>query len=71
MLSNSFKWIHYEGEIVLLNLRWYLKYPVSYRNLKEMMIGRGVQVDHTTLMRWVHIILSVAKINYYGNQSAL
>jgi len=54
MLSNSFKWIHYEGEIVLLNLRWYLKYPVSYRNLKEMMIGRGVQVDHTTLMRLVY-----------------
>ena len=54
MLSNCFKWKHYEGEIVLLNVRLYLKYPVSYLNLKEMMIGRGVQVDHTTLMRWVH-----------------
>jgi transposase, IS6 family len=54
MLSNSFKWKHYEGAIILLNVRWYLKYPLSYRNLKEMMIERGVQVDHTTLMRWVH-----------------
>ena len=54
MLSNSFKWKHYEGEIVLLNVRWYLKYPLSYRNLKEMMIERGVQVDHSTIMRWVH-----------------
>ena len=35
MLSNSFKWKHYEGEIILLNVRWYLKYPLSYRNLKE------------------------------------
>jgi transposase-like protein len=36
MLSNSFKWKHYEGDIILLNVRWYLKYPLSYRNLKEM-----------------------------------
>ena len=55
MLSNSFKWKHYEGEIILLNVRWYLKYPLSYRNLKEMMIERGVNVYyHTTIMRWVH-----------------
>ena len=54
MLSNSFKWKHYEGEIILLNVRWYLKYPLSYRNLKEMMIERGIQVDHTTIMRLVH-----------------
>jgi IS6 family transposase len=54
MLSNSFKWKHYEGEIILLNVIWYLKYPLSYRNLKEMMIERGIQVDHTTIMRWVH-----------------
>jgi len=54
MLSNSFKWKHYEGEIILLNVRWYLKYPLSYRNLKEMMIEREIQVDHSTIMRWVH-----------------
>jgi|ERR1035437_294258 IS6 family transposase len=54
MLSNSFKWKHYEGEIILLNVRWYLKYPLSYKNLKEMMIERGIQVDHSTIMRWVH-----------------
>jgi len=35
MLSNSFKWKHYEGEIILLNVRWYLKNALSYRNLKE------------------------------------
>ena len=49
MLSNSFKWKHYEGEIILLNVRWYLKYPLSYRNLKEMMIERGIHVDHSTI----------------------
>jgi transposase, IS6 family len=54
MLSNSFKLKHYEGEIILLNVRWYLKYALSYRNLKEMIAERRVKVDHTTIMRWVH-----------------
>ncbi len=61
MLSNSFKWKHFVGEIILLNVRWYLKYPLSYRNLKEVMIERGevmiergIQVYHSTIMRWVH-----------------
>ncbi len=54
MLSSSFKWKHYEGKIILLNVRWYLKYPLSYRNLEEMMAERGIKVDHTTIMRWVH-----------------
>jgi transposase-like protein len=54
MPEKSFKWKHYAGEIILLNVRWYLKYPLSYRNLKEMMAERGMEVDHTTIMRWVH-----------------
>ena len=54
MLSNPFKWKHFVGEIILLNVRWYLKYPLSYRNLKEMMAEREVEVDHITIMRWVH-----------------
>ena len=54
MLSSSFKWKHYKGEIILLNVRWYLKYPLSYRNLEEMMAERGIKVDHTTIMGWVH-----------------
>ena len=43
MLSKSFKWKHYEGEIILLNVKQYLKYALSYRNLKEMMAERGVK----------------------------
>ena len=39
--------------VILQCLRWYLRYPISYRHLEEMMIERGVEVDHTTLYRWV------------------
>ena len=54
MPVNAFKWKHFAGEIILLNVRWYLKYALSYRNLEEMMAERGIKVDHTTIMRWVH-----------------
>ncbi len=54
MTENLFKWRHFEKEIILLCVRWYLKYPLSYRNLIEMMVERGVTVTHTTIMRWVH-----------------
>jgi len=54
MKNNLFKWKHFEKDIILLCVRWYLKHPLSYRNLKEMMEERGIVVTHTTIMRWVH-----------------
>jgi transposase-like protein len=50
-----FKWKHFQGEIILLCVRWYLKYALSYRNLEEIMMERGLSVDHTTIYRWVMI----------------
>jgi putative transposase len=44
---------HFEKAIILWGVRWYLAYPISYRNLEEMMKERGVSVDHSTLNRWV------------------
>jgi transposase, IS6 family len=41
-------------EIILVCVRWYCKYGVSYRDLAEMMQERGVEVDPSTIMRWVH-----------------
>jgi hypothetical protein len=55
MKSQSlFKWKHYQSEIILLTMRWYLKYTLSLRNVAEMMEERGLQMAHTTIMRWVH-----------------
>ena len=51
----SFKWKHFQGEIILLCVRWYLRYALSYRNLEEIMMERGLSVDHTTIYRWVMI----------------
>jgi transposase, IS6 family len=40
-------------DVILLNVRWYSRYSLSYRDLEEMMLERGVEVDHTTIYRWV------------------
>ncbi|WP_342048535.1 IS6 family transposase [Bacillus sp. OTU530] len=50
----EFKWKHYEPEIILHVVRWYLRYSLSLRDLVEMMEERGICVAHTTIMRWVH-----------------
>jgi transposase-like protein len=51
--TDLFKWRHYESEIILLCVRWYLRYALSYRDLEEMMNERSLAVDHTTIYRWV------------------
>ena len=54
MLKPSlFKWKHYQAEIILLNVHWYCRYPLSYRQLEEMMQTLGLTVDHSTIHRWV------------------
>ena len=49
----DFRVTQFEKEIILWGVRWYVAYPISYRQLEEMMGERGVAVDHSTLNRWV------------------
>jgi transposase-like protein len=49
----EFKGSHFEREVILWGVRWYVAHPISYRQLEEMMEERGVEVDHATLNRWV------------------
>ena len=50
----EFKWKQYLPEIILLCVRWYCSYSLSYRDLVAMMEERGFYMSHTTIMRWVH-----------------
>jgi IS6 family transposase len=50
---SPFKWRHFEAEIVLCAVRWYLRYALSDRDIEALMHERGVSVDHTTVFRWV------------------
>ena len=49
----DFKGSQFERDIILWGVRWYVAYPISYRQLEEMMQERGVEVDHSSLNRWV------------------
>jgi transposase-like protein len=49
----SFKGAHFVKDIILTCVWWYLAYPLSHRQVEELMEERGVSVDHTTINRWV------------------
>jgi IS6 family transposase len=48
-----FKGRQFTGEVILWAVRWYLMFPISYRDLELMLLDRGVKVDHTTIFRWI------------------
>ena len=52
-MTDDFKWRHYESEIILTSVRWYLRYSLSYRDLAEILNERGLSVVHSTIFRWV------------------
>ena len=52
-MSLAFKGRHFAPDIILLCMRWYCRYALSYRDLEEMMAERHLSVDHTTIYRWV------------------
>jgi transposase-like protein len=47
-----FKGRHFNQEIIILCARWYVTYKLSYRDLVNMMAERGIEVAHTTIVRW-------------------
>ena len=58
-LRRLIKGLHFPLEIMLLCVRWYTAYPLSLRNLDEMMAERGVLVDPATVHRWALRLLPV------------
>ena len=52
-LEGLFKGRHFDQEIVVLCVRWYLSFKLSYRDLVAMMAERGIDLAHTTILRWV------------------
>ncbi len=50
--KNEFGGRHFTADVILWAARWYLQFPISYRDLERMLADRGVSVDHTTVSRW-------------------
>jgi IS6 family transposase len=51
--KDDFKGRHFETRLIVQAVTWYLRYPLSYRDLEEMFLERGFEVDHNTINRWV------------------
>ena len=58
-VARVLKRLHYPLDTILTCVRWYVVYPLSLRNLEEMMAERGIAVDHSTVHRWALKLLPV------------
>lgn len=58
-IGKILKRLHYPLDVILLCVRWYVAYSLSLRNREEMMAERGIDVDHSSVHRWVIKLLPV------------
>jgi transposase-like protein len=52
-LGSAFAGFRFPAEVIVVAVRWYLRYGLSYRDVEELLVERGVEVDHVTVFRWV------------------
>src|SRR5436305_7499481 len=53
--TNPFKGRQFPGEVIILCVRWYLRYPLAYQHVAELLAERGVEVDPSCIWRWVQV----------------
>ena len=51
-LRSSFAGYRFPPDVIVIAVRWYLRYSLSYRDVEELLAERGVEVDHVTVYRW-------------------
>ena len=70
-LARVLKRLHYPLDVILTCVRWYVAYPLSLRNLEEMMAERGISVDHSTVHRWAIKVLPVLEKAFRRHKKAV
>ncbi len=50
---SAFAGFRFPSDVIVVAVRWYLRYGLSYRDVEELLTERGVEVDHVTIYRWV------------------
>src|SRR5258705_2958866 len=51
--KSAFAGFRFPPEVIVVGVRWYLRYNLSYRDVEQLLVERGVEVDHGTVLRWV------------------
>ena len=52
-MPSAFAGFRFPAEVIMLAVRWYLRYGLSYRDVEELLAEPGIEVDHVTVYRWV------------------
>jgi len=52
-VPSAFAGFRFPAEVIVVAVRWYLRYNLSYRDVEELLLERGIEVDHVTVFRWV------------------
>jgi transposase-like protein len=55
--KSAFCGYRFPPEVIVVAVRWYLRYNLSYRDVEELLVERGIEVDHVTVFRWVQRFL--------------
>jgi IS6 family transposase len=50
---SAFAGFRFPPDVIIVAVRWYLRYALSYRDVEELLVERGIHVDHVTVYRWV------------------
>jgi transposase-like protein len=59
---SSFAGFRFPPDVIMMTVRWYLRYGLSYRDVEELPAERGIAVDHVTIYRWVQHGVSVRNV---------
>jgi transposase-like protein len=51
--QSAFAGFRFPAEVIVVAVRWYLRYGLSYRDVEELLAERGIEIDHVTVYRWV------------------
>ena len=70
-MKSVVKRLRFPLEVMVVCVRWYVAYPLSLRNLEEMMQDRGVTVDHSTVHRWIVKLMPVLETKFRKCKAAL
>ena len=57
---SAFAGFRFPPDVIVLAVRWYLRFGLSYRDIEELVTERGIEVDHVTVYRWVGAICAAA-----------
>jgi transposase-like protein len=68
--TSAFAGFRFPAEMIVVAVRWYLRYNLSYRDIEELLLERGIEVDHVTVYRWVQrftpLLIDAARITRHA-----